>query len=329
MIKQARFWIGIAISVACLAIVARGIDPQAVGKALVGVNYWWLLPALAIVPPTVYAKALRWRRLFRPRGGLRVAKLYSILMIGYLISSILPARLGDPARAVLANQLENVRTAHALATVIIERLLDVITLLVFLLLILPFVSLPEWLAGSAAVVGLGSVCGFAALLVLGRYRERFLPAVGRWATRVPRLRPEFVTTQLGYLLSGFDAFASASNVLAIVGWSVAVWALSVVQNQLVLVAMGIQVPPSAAVMVLVVNALGMLIPSSPGYIGVFHYLTVLTLGVFGVEKNLALSLAIVLHLITFIPLVLLGTVSLGQESLSFGRVSESASKLEG
>lgn len=323
-----RLWLGLALSVVCLGLAVRDIDPAQVGRALAGVNYVWLLPSAVAGVVSVWIKALRWRLLFYPQTGLRTSKLFSITMIGYVINSVLPARLGDPARAVLAGEAPGVSVAQALATVVVERLLDVLTLLVFLLLLLPFTGIPEWLWTSAAVVGLASVVAFVVLLILGRRRERLLPLVERLARPFPFLKPQSITGQLGHLLSGMDAFGSAGSSTAIAGYSIIIWLLAAAQVYFVLIGFDLPVPATASVLVMIVNVLGMLVPSSPGYIGVYHYLTKVTLALFAVGESLGLSVAIVLHLTIFLPLVVLGVVAMWRESLSLGRVSARAAGLE-
>lgn len=322
-----RLWVGLGLSVICLALAVQGIDLAQVGRALAGVQYPWLLPSAAAGVFCVWLKALRWRLLFFPQTGLPTGKLFSITMIGFVINSVLPARLGDPARAVLAAEMTGVRTAQALATVVVERLLDVLTLLVILMAMLPFIGIPEWLWRSAALVGVASFSAFLGLLLLGRRRERLLPLVERLARPLPFVKSRTVAEQLDHLLSGMDAFGSLTNSLSIAGYSLIVWAFSAMQIYLVQVAFALPAPPSAALLVMIVNVLGMLVPSSPGYIGVFHYLTVITLALFGIEQSLALSYAVVLHLTIFVPLVAFGVVAMWQQSLSLGRVSARASRL--
>ncbi len=329
MRKHLRLIIGLLASGLSLVAVAQNVDPGKTAAALSGVNYLWLIPAVAIIPPTVWLRAVRWRQLFVPSDGLRVSKLFAILMIGYLINSVFPARLGDPARAFLAADLEGVKAARGLATVVAERLLDVLTLLLFLLLLLPGVVLPDWMSSSAMLVAAGALVGFTTLLLLGRRRERYLPLATRLAGHLPRLRPEWVTTQIDHLLSGFDALLLWRRASAIGGLSLAIWLCSAFQTYLTMLAFAIPVPPSAAVMVVVVSALGMVVPSSPGYVGVFHALTVVALAIYGVEASLALSYAVVLHLVTFVPLVAFGLLYLWRESLSLGRISARASGLQG
>ena len=111
----------------------RGIDLIALGAALGHANYLYLLPALAVVVVTLVLRAYRWGMLFYPDRPPLLGKLFSALSIGYLISTILPARLGDVVRAALVGEGKGPRFAQALSTVVVERLLDMFSIIVVLL----------------------------------------------------------------------------------------------------------------------------------------------------------------------------------------------------
>ncbi|MHB1131322.1 MAG: lysylphosphatidylglycerol synthase transmembrane domain-containing protein [Chloroflexota bacterium] len=327
MLANWRLWFGLAVSLLCMALAARGIDPNQVLASLRDVDYLWLIPAALSGVLSVWFKALRWRVLFRPRYSPPTTRLFSITMVGYVVNSVLPARLGDPARAVLAGESLGLRTAQALSTIVVERLLDILTVLVFLFALLPFIGIPAWLVPSAALVGTLAIVGLFGLLLAGRARGRVLPWLERLAGRLPAVVSRRVLDQVEQLLCGTDALFDKRNLAWIGGYSLIIWLLAVVQNYTAVLAFALPVPPAAAALVLVVNALGMVIPSSPGYIGVFHYLTVLVLSLFGVEASLALSFAVLLHLVTFVPLVALGSMAMWHESISLARVSTRAARL--
>jgi hypothetical protein len=112
-------------------------------------------------------------------------------------------------------------------------------------------------------------------------------------------------------------------VLVLAGWSLLIWAMTAFLNQLILWCLGIDVPLVAPLLLLVVLQIGVRVPSSPGSIGVFHYLSVVTLGLFGVEKELALSYGMLLHLVTYLPPSLLGVVYLGRSGYSLSQLRQS------
>ena len=318
--KRSRLWIGLVISAVCMALALRGIDFEGLGQALQSIRWPYLLLAVIALLLADWLRAVRWRTLFYPQTDLPLSTLFSIINIGYLFINVLPVRVGELVRAYLAGELLGVGTPRAFSTVILERVIDVLTIVLLLLALAPFVPLPSWavqaglLAGAAAVVLIVSMIGIA--------RNRAWGArLGEWLARwVPeRFRGSFAAAWAS-LLDGFTVVKEPSQLLRAGLLSVAVWAVAAIVNYWVLVGFALPVPSTAAVLVLCTTALGMVIPSSPGYVGVFEYLVVLTLSLFGIDRELALSYGLVLHGLNYLGLSLLGVMGLWKESLSYGEV---------
>ncbi len=323
--KQWRFWVGIVISLVCLVLVLWNVDYRDVVDALGRANYAWLVPAALPFAGTIASKVLRWQLLFPgDHSRIRRGKLLSALMISYALNTILPARLGELARAYVIGESEDLSKSLALSTIVVEKVLDVLTLLLFLVLLLPFVTLPSWIRQSALVMAPVFVCLFIILLALAYQRTRTLALASSLLKRLPRLGGERLLASLDSALSGFDVLGSLEANLALWAWSIAVWATSGLFMLLVMFAFHIEAPPAAAFLVLCVTSLGMTVPSSPGYIGVYHWLVVSTLQIFGVERELALSFAFALHALTFLPLTLLGIFYMMRENYSLQRIERGA-----
>jgi uncharacterized protein (TIRG00374 family) len=323
--KQRRFWLGVLISVVCLILVLWRIDYREVLNALAQANYAWLIPAAVPFAATIACKVLRWQLLF-PGDHSRISRrnLLSALMISYALNTILPARLGEVARAYVIGESENVSKGLAFSTIVVEKVLDVLTLLLFLVLLLPVVPLPSWIRQSALVMAPLFLCLFAIILAVAYQRKRTLAVVRYFVERVPRLDAERLLASLDSALSGFDALGSLRTNLLLWGWSIAVWATSGLFMLFVMFAFHIDAPPAAAFLLLCVTSLGMTVPSSPGYIGVYHWLVVGTLQIFGVERELALSFAFAVHALTFVPLTLIGIFYMMRENYSLQRIEQEA-----
>ncbi len=323
--KQWRFWVGIVISLVCLVLVLWNVDYREVLDALGRANYAWLVPAAVPFVGTIASKVLRWQLLFPgDHSRIRRGTLLSALMISYALNTILPARLGELARAYVIGESENLSKSLAVSTILVEKVLDVLTLLLFLVLLLPFVTLPSWIQQSALVMAPVFVGLFLFLLALAYQRTRTLGVVSSVLKRLPRLGAERLLAYIDSALSGFDVLGSLKANLVLWAWSIAVWATSGLFMLVVMYAFHIQAPPAAAFLLLCVTSLGMTVPSSPGYIGVYHWLVVSTLQIFGVERELALSFAFALHALTFLPLTLLGIYYMMRENYSLQRIERGA-----
>jgi len=327
--KRVRFWIGIAISLICLALALRGVDLEGLAQALKSVRWTYLVLAFGFIVGAGWLRALRWRQLFYPNTDLPLPTLFSIINIGYLFINVLPIRAGEVIRAYLAGELLGTGAPRAFSTIILEKVLDVLTMVLLLLGLAPFVPLPPWVMRAGLLAGAGAAVLTVVMFVVALNRERGV-RVGAWLGHwLPeRFRGKFLTAWAS-LIDGFSVLREPGQVVRVGLLSVAVWTGSAMVGYSVLVGFGLPVPASAALLVLCTTALGMVVPSSPGYIGVYEYLVVLALSLFGVDKEAAFSYALVLHGVSYLGLSLLGVWGLSRESLSFGDVRGRAHELSG
>lgn len=347
--KKARVWLGILISVLALAFAFRQVDLKAVGSALVEANYWVL--AASVIPLVVFLvmRAFRWKLLFYPKQGLHVVNLFAVINIGYLLSNIFPARLGDVGRAYLIGDTEDVSRASAFSTVVAERVLDALCAVGGFFIVVPFAPLPEWMVRSGAVVGVLALLAVIVFVVLVGRRdwslhllERILGAlrwperetVARfWARLADRTRLRFMAglpwvdraalvEMAGSLIDGLSGITTVRLGPPLLLWSVTIWAVISGFYWLVLLAFDPSQPFAAGLAVASVTALGMTVPSSPGYIGVFEVLTRETMVIFGMEPETALSYALVAHAIVYIVYTFLGLLSMAQQNVTYAEIQE-------
>ncbi len=309
----------IAVSLAFLALALRGIDLRALGAAMQQANYLWLLPAVLITVAVLAVKGVRWQFLFRPEYRLPFAPVFSATCAGYLASNVLPARLGEVVRVILLVSEQPVSAARAVSTIVVERLLDILSVLIILVLLLPFVTLPPAITRAAQALGVAALLGSALLVLLSFWKAQVLA----WAHRL--LRPTRILDRpgvyaaLGHLIDGFATLRGRWGVV-LIGLSLLSWAGSVAVAWSVSQAFAMHAPLTAMAFTLVVVALGMVVPSSPGYIGVFHYLATVALAPFGIARDVALSFAIVWHGLNYIELSLVGLIVLSVRGTSLGQV---------
>ncbi len=322
-----KFWAGMLISLLAFWLALRGVHLHQVWDALLQADYAYLVPAFLLLLVAIGTKVARWEILFYPNRGIPYKHLLAAMGIGYLGNNILPARIGELIRAYVIGESASVSKAQALATIVVERLLDVLTLLLFLAFLLPALKVPAWMAQSFIVVGIAAP---AATLVLALVSgvERWLMAATSWlekkASFLARLR---LSDGVEGFMVGLEILRRKSLLPALAGWSIFSWVASGLSYYVVMLAFHIHQPVTTAFLVLCVTSLGMVVPSSPGYVGVFHYLTVVVLDLLGVPKDLALSYALVLHATVYITLSVTGIYgmfveSLGWRELAAGRVGE-------
>ena len=347
--KKARFWIGILISIVALAFAFRQVDFRGVWAALAGANYWYLVASLALLFLFLILRAFRWRVLFYPKKGLHLRNLFAVINIGYLLSNIFPARLGDVARAYLIGDTEDVSRAAAFSTVVAERVLDALCAVGAFFLILPFAPVPEWMVRTGMVVGVAGLLAVVVFVILVRKRDWTLRLLDRilravrwpaqdtmsifWGRLAERTRLGFLArlpwadrAQLGEmagsLIDGFSGITTLRLGPPLLLWSVAIWVVIIAYYWLVMLAFDSTQPFVAAVAVTAITALGMTVPSSPGYIGVFEFLARETMVLFGMGAELALGYALVAHAIVYVVFNILGLIGMVQQNLSYAEIQE-------
>jgi uncharacterized protein (TIRG00374 family) len=314
-----RILLGLLVSLLCLVLVLRGVQWDAVVTILGSVRLVPLAAAIAVEFLTFWAIAARWQRLFTPHVPPSRGRLFGILTIAQFVNGVLPAKLGPLVRAYLAGKGESRAVAFALTTIVGEKLVEGISLLAIGAAVLPLVPLARQLR-PATWVGATLLLVALVLVVWTAFRQE---TAGRWLERLLARWPRLLDIARS-ALAALDVWRDRRAILSLAGWSALIWGITVLLNQLLLWSLGIDVPLVAPLLLLVVLQIGVRVPSSPGSIGIFHYLSVLTLTLFGVDKDLAFSYGVLLHLVTYLPPSLLGIVYLGRSGYSLSRLRQAA-----
>ena len=316
--------IGLIISAAAVYLSLRKIDFNALWASLRSVNYLFFFPALAGQLCCFLLKGAGWRYLLTPaKKGIGVASATSVLVIGLMVNNLFPAKMGELARGYLMGEKEKLPKSLCLSTVVVEHLLDILVLSIFLLLLLPSVSLPPWLRTSGALVGFTAVGMIIILFLVMRRKEKFLGWISKFLTRLPERFRGKIQSILNNVVQGMRV-VTGRYIFYAFGSLLGMWLTVFAVAYLLLAACGLFLPIQAAVMVVVFVAFGKIIPSSPGAIGTFHYLVILVLMSFQVTKEVALGYAIVLHGFFYLVEVSLGLGLLLAGNLSLVRITRRA-----
>lgn len=308
--RKLKLAAGVAISLLALFLAARGVDLAGVGASLGQARPWLVALALASVLVNILAKAVRWKLLMGDQGaGVSLGQALRLHLVGQMLNSVLPARVGDLSRVYMAGDLGAPR-AFVLATVAVEKAIDLLCYVLIFALLLLLMPLPDWVSQPAYVliVVAGVASGAIALALLYRRRVATLPG---WALALlpaaSRGRADALAAQF---LDGLRVLLHGPSALRVMLWSGVIWLTAALTNGLALLALGIAAPAVASLFVLFVLVAGINIPAAPGRIGVFQYLCVLALAVFGVAQAPALSFGILLHALVYLPPIVGGVLAL-------------------
>ncbi|MHB9031589.1 MAG: lysylphosphatidylglycerol synthase transmembrane domain-containing protein [Anaerolineae bacterium] len=326
-----RLLVGIGISLLSLYLVLRNTNWPELWRVFSTANYWWLFPALLVLLSTSYTRARRWKLLVAPTESIRISRLFHIVNIGYLFNNTLPAKLGELVRAYLVGRTIQGGFARALSTLIVERLLDVLCVVVLLVILLPFMALPAWAARAGIIFGIAAAGGIALLVVLAYYGERGLDWLWRYLGKLPLVGKPRVRGWLSSLIAGLHPLTQLRLLPGIAFWSAALWFGYALMNYILLAAFRMtgQVSFTVSAFVLVATGFGMMVPSSPGAMGVFEAAVVLALGLYSIDSSQAFAYGFGLHMFTNLGLIVLGLIGLRSESLTFRQVSSQVAGSKG
>ncbi|HEU4562993.1 MAG TPA: lysylphosphatidylglycerol synthase transmembrane domain-containing protein [Gemmatimonadaceae bacterium] len=308
--------LGLALSAALLWWTLRDVDLASVASHLREANLPLLLLAAALATACLLVRVPRWKTILAPIDEhLDFGPLWRATAIGTMVNNVVPARVGELARAfALSRERPSIPFSASFASLAVDRVFDAVAVMLLMAVAIADPSFPrghgDVTTRVANTIGLGTV--FAVLLLAMLYLLVFLPE------RIIRLY-ERITRRLAPALEarGRDAllaFASGLGVLrhplrftAVFAWTVAFWMLNALAFWLGFRAVGIHVSYTAALLVQGVIVVGVAIPQAPGFWGVFEAAAKFALvDVYGVPAGQAVSWAIGFHLLSFLPITLIG-----------------------
>jgi uncharacterized membrane protein YbhN (UPF0104 family)/glycosyltransferase involved in cell wall biosynthesis len=315
VVSKRRAWIGVLISIVCLFLALRRVAWQGVLSGLRMADYRLIALAMAMQAGAVSATALRWKTLFYPYPRLPASKFVSVAFIGELANTILPARLGYLVRVFLIGELEGISRTFALGTIVVEKILDGLMLLLVFGLLIPFMPFPRWLWQAGFFILAAIVVLLVSAIGMSYRKDRIFTLASRLSRRFPTLDRLNLPDGFGLILDGLDSLRPTKVGWEPWAWSVLISVLGILVNFTALIALGIHAPLIVPCLLLVVLQIGAKVPSLSASIGVFEYLCLLSLSLFSVDGGLALGFGFLLHLIVLLPPTLLGVLCLWRENL--------------
>ncbi len=342
--KNVLFVVSILVSVACSWLFARKIDWPLLKNAMKEANYWFVIPATALTLLILLVRAIRWQGFLSHIKDVPVINLLSITSIGFMANNILPARVGEVLRPFILYKKEGVKFSTSVATVIVERIFDMLGLIIFTVAVIFLLPSPDAAHQGASVP--------AALHEARSAKESVIPSLKKWAEVFAGVgvltvgalflivfKPDFFKLVLSRfcfflphtvkdkVLGFYESFVHGLKILEnklqtawMLALSLIIWILAGAEIYLLAFSFHMELPFVGACLVAVCIALAVALPQAPGYIGVFHIAVMKSLDIFGVQTTAAQSYAIVLWAIGIFPSTLMGFLFLWREGISFREV---------
>ena len=324
-----KFYLGLLIGAVFLYLALRKVDFAEMMLVFGRIEWPLVLLSLVLNYLTYVTRMLRWRHLMMPIKKSRYRNLFSAIAIGFGANNMFPVRLGELIRAYALGKMERVRTSSVLATVVVERVFDVLTVLVMLVVVFFTVSFPagyhEFMVGLR-VAGIGSAVVVltlvAFLVLLERNRDRALVIVRFFARALPdRMRPRVESMVLAFA-DGLYVLYEGHRLIAVIFYSFLTWLVIAAFYWVILFSFGISLPFMAAVFVAVLLAFAVALPAPPGYIGTFHAAARYALVFFGLPATEAAGVGIVMHALNFIPAIAGGLLFIWLDKMSFAEMTQ-------
>ena len=305
--------VGLAVSALLLYLAARNVQLVEILPLLRQANYFFLALAGVCALLAVWLRAWRWRYLIPDSRSMKTVNLFNATMIGFMGNNLLPLRIGDFARAYIAARKGHLAVSAMLATVVLERLLDVFAILIMLSVIFIHMPLPRWIAN-----------GFLTMLALGGAAWIMLLSMRRWSTALDgwlsRLIPQRYQSRVLDLrksfFAGLEAMQDKRNLTITALLSIPIWFTYALGTYAALKACAIDAPFSASWVVLAFVGIGVSLPSAPGFVGTFQFFTVAALALFSVDAQTAFGFSLLYHLAQYVPVTLFGWILLIKEQMS-------------
>ena len=331
--RSYRFWIGIIVSLLFISILFYRIDLGDIVDSLRNADYIYIIPAIFLYFVSVGFRTLRWQLLLAHMKNIPLARLYPVVIVGYMANNLLPIRLGELVRSYYLGQREHISKSAGLATILVERVFDGLTLLFFLFLsslALPFRSIVQGLANDAGVptltLVLAATVPFMVVLTLF-LTVAYLP---NWALRLTGCVVHMLPVRFGEaamhlierFVEGLQLLRYPKKLALVFVLSLPVWVMEAAMYYVIGHSFGILDYFSShwimVIAILVTTAianLGTSIPSSPGGVGPFEFFSIATLVILGVGAPVAAAYTVVLHAVLLIPVTLAGILHLWKQNI--------------
>lgn len=314
--------LGLLVSIVFLWFALRGLHPEEVIDSLGRLNIAWLFFGAAWYFVALTVITLRWQFLLRAVQFIRLRYLIPLVMIGYMGNNVYPFRSGEALRIYLLRRNHRVPIVKGMTTVLIERVFDGLVMLTFLFVPLTFVEIASdevrQVATFATPIFLTALVLFFLLAARPNLLRRLVALVNRL---VPETLAKLIDSISEDIISGLEGLRSPVYLAGAVVSSYATWALESSVYWIVTFAFGLDL--SYWVMLLVVGTVNLagLIPASPGQLGVFEFFVAAVLVGVGVAESVAVTYALVVHLVIWLPVTLAGFFFLARQGLGLDAIT--------
>jgi glycosyltransferase 2 family protein len=313
---------GIALSGLLLWLAVKDTDFGEISASFRDANGLLAVPLLFGLASFYILKAARWSDILAPMSRIRVRELIPSMMSGAAGNNLLPAHMGELVRSYLLGREYSLSKVGILASLVAERIFDIVGVLLLLSGTLLFAELSTSLRSAVVFLLIVAVAGSIFMYLVVRHADALQKAVLEGSGRfLPAIRRKAGALAL-HITSGFGAVRESRLLFRILASSIVLWLLMSACIYCALRAIGIDVPYHAAIVVLAIIVAGLTLPTSPGFVGTIQYCFVLGLGSYGVEPGKALAASLFYHALLWFSVTGTGLYFLYKQRLTFAGIRD-------
>lgn len=320
MNRYYQFIIGFIISIAGLWYAFNGVELDQIKIHILQADIGYLLLSVVVMIASVIVRAMRWKLILLPLHVFPLNPLYKSTMIGYFGNGVLPFRLGELLRAYAISRSHFISSSAAFGTILLERLLDLIGLVVLMAFVAFFSPLMEW--SETILYGLifFTVGGFIFIIWLGKSHSNFHEKVIYWKIFQGKAAQKILHI-INNIFQGLTSIRQTKHTGGLIFYTVALWFMYFVCTYSVVLATQIDISWIGSCIVLIATTLAISIPSAPGYVGTYHAAAVYVLvNIFNASVGESQAFSVLIHAIGYIPLVVIGFIYFLQSSIHFKEI---------
>jgi glycosyltransferase 2 family protein len=319
------FAVGLLISGITLTLAFQQANFATMLQTFESARYEFVVLASILIIVGTAARGLRWSVL--TQGRLSIADAIWLFNIGLLFNNILPARLGEIVRTVLASRRPSMHFTSALSSIVVERLFDMISVVFLIGIALIGLGLPRWAASAGALMGIGAVGGILVLALTVRYPNRAIQIGVEVLGRLPRIHADRAEAFLKPFVDGLGALSDLRTFALGLSLSLIAWIISSLSAWVLMFAFWERMPLINGILVIAAAGLGVAVPAAPAGLGPFEVAVVGVLRASGYDADVSRTYAISIHLIGWALTNILGVMALLHEGLSFTEITHAAEAL--
>ena len=318
-----RLLAGILLGGILLYFSLKDLDFHAIAEGVQHIRYVYVAGALFILFIMQILRSYRWGVLLSPIEQVDQISLFSITSVGFMLIVAIPARIGEFARPYLITRKSTIKMSSALGSIVLERVFDFLAIILLLPLVMFFTPLPPWLVKSGILLLLTVAVTLCLFILLVVKKMPSMDLVHALLKRLPDRLSMRLEGAVTHFIEGFRAIERPRLFAYIFFLSLLIWLADVLSIYAMFFALGFNLSFMAALTVMIILIFGLIVPTAPGFVGNWHYFTMIGLLIFGISKTDAMTFAIVHHALCITLTVTLGLIFLPSNTLNISKLKDS------